>query len=291
MSGLVGGVDYSLLFSGSNTASQAESSILNALYSGNTYASQSTAVSTGNPLIDLKLAQANQAIDVANETKQPQIARDIAAFKQGIANATTIDGALSNLNVLKILLTANNLANQVAYPGLVKKVLLSDPSASTSLVNQLGNAAYTSAVKTYNFAKNGLAELRDPAVISTLTNAYAEVMWRRSLDQATPGLSNALAFLSQAKSIKKVDDILGDPINRAVVTTALGIPEQIAFQDLPTQESAISTRLDVANLQDPKFVASLTDQYLLAKQQQALQNPSGPPDLSTLAEQLNGLVV
>ncbi len=293
MSGIVSGVNYNLLFSGSLSAADASTSILTALYGGNAYASANPAVSTGNPLTDLKLAQANEAKDVAAEAKQPQVARDIAAFKDGVANAKDINAALSNPNILKVLLTANNLADQIPYPGMAKKVLLSDPSDSKSLVNQLSNAAYTSAVKTYNFAKNGLVELKNPQVVSALVNAYAEVKWRQSLDQATPGLSNALAFISQASSVKTVDDILGDPINRAVVTTALGIPQQIAFQSLTAQENAITTRLNVAKLKDPKFVTSLTDQYLLTMQQtaQAKASNNAGPDLSTLAEQAHGLVV
>jgi len=132
--------------------------------------------------------------------------------------------------------------------------------------------------------------LQDPKVIATITNGYSEVLWRQSLDKATPGLSNALAFLGQAKSITSVDEILGDPVNRAVVLTALGIPQQVAFQELRAQETAVSSRLDVKKLQDPKFVTSLTDQYLLAMQQQAKSSGSGT-DFTTLAVQAGGLLV
>ena len=41
---------------------------------------------------------------------------------------------------------------------------------------------------------------------------------------------------------------------RTVVTTALGIPLQIAFQPLEAQERAITSQLDISQLQDPKFV-------------------------------------
>jgi hypothetical protein len=115
-------------------------------------------------------------------------------------------------------------------------------------------------------------------------------MWRRSLDQATPGLSNALTFLSQANSIKSVDEILGDSVNRTVVLTALGIPQQIAFQSLTAQEQAVSSRVDISKFQDPKYVTSLTDQYLLTMQQQS-RSSAGGTDLTSLAIQSGGLVV
>ena len=193
---------------------------------------------------------------------------------------------------MKVLLAANNLSSYIQYPALAQKALLSDPSQSDSLVNQINDTTLLNTAKSFDFAQNGLAALQNPQVISTLTNGYAEVLWRQSLEQATPGLSNALAFLGQASSITSVDDILGDSVNRNVVLTALGIPQEIAFQDLTAQEQAVSSRVDVKNFQDSKFVTSITDQYLLAMQQQAQSSGgSSTSDLTSLAVQASGLLV
>jgi hypothetical protein len=290
MSGIISGVDYGLLFSGSSSTSDVATAMLNTLYNSGT-SSTTTAVSTGNPLTDLKLAQSNETTDVAREAKIPQVERDIAAFQTGVANAKDIQTALENPNVMKVLLTANNLSSYIQYPALAQKALLSDPNQSNSLVNQLNDTNLLSTAKSFDFAKNGLAGLQNPKVISTLTNAYSEVLWRQSLEKATPGLSDALAFLGQASSIKTVDDVLGNSINRTVVLTALGIPEEVAFQDLTAQEQAVSSRVDVTKFQDPKFVTSITDQYLLTMQQQSQTSASGSgPDLTTLAVQASGLV-
>lgn len=291
MSGIVSGIDYSLLFGGSSSTSDIAAQMLSTLYSDGSNLG-STAVSTGNPLTDLKLAQANEATDVAQEAKSPEVARDIAAFQAGVANAKDIQTALANPNVMKVLLTANNLSSYIQYPALAQKALLSDPGQSDSLVNQLNDTTLLNTAKSFDFAQNGLAALQNPQVISTLTNGYAEVLWRQSLEQATPGLSNALAFLGQASSITSVDDILGDSVNRSVVLTALGIPQEIAFQDLTAQEQAVSSRVDVKNFQDSKFVTSITDQYLLAMQQQAQSSGGGSTsDLTSLAVQASGLLV
>ncbi len=268
-------VNYELLFSGGGAANTA-AAILGALYNP---APASTAVTTGNPITDLKLAQANQAGAVAKEAKLPEVARDIALFQKGIGRATSIQGALSDPNVMKVLLTANNLSRYITTPALARKALLSDPSDPKSLVNQLGDSALLSAARTYNFAKNGLTGLAKPQVRGALGDAYAEVLWRQSLDAATPGLANALTFMGQAKQIAKVDDILGDQTNRAVVLTALGIPQQIAFQTLPTQEAAVAARVRIADFQKPAFVQGLTDQYLLHAAKQA-QAASGTATLS-----------
>jgi hypothetical protein len=191
-----------------------------------------------------------------------------------------------------VLLTANGLSSYIGETALAQKLLLSDPTDPNSLVNKFGDAAWMSTVQTYDFATKGLAELQNPQVVSTLTNAYAEVQWRQSLDQATPGLSNALTFLGQASSIKSVNDILDNMTNFEVVTTALGIPTAIINQDTSAQSSAITSRLNISKLQDRNFVTSLTDQYLLTMQaNNSSSSTSGNTSLDALAVQAGGLVV
>ncbi len=286
MSGIVGGVDYSILFSGSATTNAA-SGILTALYSG---AGAAGGVSTGNPILDLKLAEQNQAKDVAREAKDPTVMRDLAAFRSAVAKAPDIKTALQNPNVMKVLLTANGLASQLQYTALASKALLSDPSDPKSLVNQLSDSRWKTVAQTYNLGQRGLAGLQDPKVQAQLASAYAQVTWMNSLDAATPGLAEALQFKQQASKITNVDQILGDPINWQVVLTALGIPQQIAFQDIGAREHAVASRLDVTKLQDPKFVNALTDRYLLAKQQ-ASQGAAAAPSLDALSAQARGLTV
>jgi hypothetical protein len=290
MSGIVSGVDYNVLFQGSTTsAGSVYSDLLTTLYGGG---SATGGTNSTDPLTALTEATKNQTADVAKEAKDPSVSRDIAAFTKAVANSKTLKAALQNPDVLKILLTASNLADQLGFPALAQKALLSDPSDSKSLASQLSsiNANWLSTVKTYNFFKNGLAELQNPKILATLTSAYTEISWRNSLDAATPGLSNALQFRLQASAVTSVDQVLGDPVNRDVVLTALNIPQQIAFQDLPAQEAEVSRYLDVKRLQDPKYVTTLTDQYLLAKQQ-AAQSTSSSPSLDALAVQAGGLHV
>lgn len=293
MSGIVTGINYSLLFSsGGQSSSDILASMLNTIYSTSaTPSGPSTFVSTGNPLLDLKLAQKNEAADVALEAKQPLVIQAIDAFKKAVAGATSIQSALANPNVQQVLLTANGLSNYIGETALVQKALLSDPSDPNSLANRMGDSTLLSAVNTFNFAQNGLAELQNPQVISTLTNGYAEVMWRQSLEQATPGLSNALAFLQQASSIKSINDVLDNLVNFEVVTTALGIPQSIVNQDQTAQTQAISSRLNISDLQNPNFVTSLTDQYLLTMQENNASGSGTTTSLDALAVQAAGLLV
>jgi hypothetical protein len=268
MSGLISGVNYDLLFAPAGTSGNASANILNALY--NTAAPTAGGfVSTGNPLTDLKLAQQDQTADVAAETKESVVSQTITAFTNAVNKATSIQTALLNPNVQQVLLTASGLSTYIGETGLVQKAFLSNASDPKSVVNQLGDSTLLSTVQTYNFATNGLKELQNPKIMSTLTNGYAEVMWRQSLDNATPGLSNALDFLSSASSISNVGDILGNPSAFYVITGALGIPPDIVFQSEAAQTQAINSRVDYSKFKDPAYVTSLTDQYLVNQQESA----------------------
>lgn len=279
-----GTINYAQLFN-SGTATTGDS-LLNAIYG----IGASGARSGINPLTALNTAENNETADIAATAQQPQIQRTIAAFEAAVSSATSPAQLLQNPAALNVILTANGLGDQVPYTALAQQALLSNPSDSNSLVNQLTDSRWLPVVNLYDFATQGLSVIQSPQVQSTLANAYAEVTWRNSLDATTPGLSNALTFRGEASTITSVDQILGDPILRTVVTTALNIPEQIALQDLGAQEQAISSRVNISQFQDPNFVNSFTQQYLLAAQAAAATAPSGS-SLDSLAIQAQGLVV
>ena len=246
----------------SSTATDPTTALLSALYGTGT-----AATGPGNgidPVTALNNAVRTETTAVAAVAKQPQVARDIAAFRAAVAGAKTPAALLANPAALKVLLTANGLGDQVSYTALASKALLSDTSKSGSLASQLSNAQYLATAKTFDFANKGLAIIKNPSVLDSIANGYAEVQWRQGLDAGTPGLSEALDFRSRAATITSADQILGDPTFRTVVTTALGIPQQIAFQPLEAQETAITSRLDITQFKKPAFVDQFTRRYLVA---------------------------
>lgn len=266
--------------------STAGGSLLSTLYGFGS----ATAASIGtDPFTALRQADKNRTREIAAAAKLPETRRDIAGFTKALAKATTAAQALDDPAVLKVLLTANSLADQIPYAALAKKALLSDPADPKSLVNRLADRRWSAVVKTFQFATKGLDILRDPKVQTTLTDGYAEVKWRKSLETGTPGLSDALDIRQRAKTFTNAIQILGDPVMRRVVTTALGIPREIAFQELPAQERAVTTRLDLKRLQEPKFVDGLVQRYLLEKQKADTSTSASAFD--TLAVQSRSLFV
>ena len=237
--------------------SSSSQSLFNAIYGG-------VSASSADPVAALTSAEKNQTKAIDKQAKDPQTKRDVDHFTAVLAKAKDIKSLLADPIARKVLLTANGLGDQADYTALATKALQSDTSKAGSLASKLSDTRWLDMAKTYDFANQGLTVLKQKGAIQTITSGYAEVQWRQSLEQTTPGLSAALEFRSRAGAVKKVDDILGDSNLRKVVTTALGIPQQIAFQSLQAQEKAITNRLDITKFKDPKFVEQFARRFLIA---------------------------
>jgi hypothetical protein len=245
--------------------------------------------STQDPVQALQSAETNETQDLKVTGAQPAVQQAIKQFTQAVNSATTVTQLLSNPSVMNVLLTANGMSDQIGYTALATKALTSNLSDPNSLANQLTDTRWKTLAQSYNLAADGLKAIQNPTAIASIAAAYTKATWETSEDSVTPGLSNALAFKAEASTITSVDQILGDPTLRTVVTTALGIPEQIAFQDLGAQENAITSQLNISQFQDPKFVESFVQRYLIANAGSSAA--SSTPDLTTLAVQGQGIVV
>ena len=77
-------------------------------------------------------------------------------------------------------------------------------------------------------------------------------------------MSDALYFLQNAAAKTNVYNILGNAVMRRVVTGALGLPAQMVVQSVETQARAVTSRLKLADLQDPRKVQKLAERYVIA---------------------------
>jgi len=261
------------------------SSLLDTIYGIGT-----SSAGSANPVQALQSAEQNQTQDVKVTALQPMVKSAIDEFTQAVNSAQSMTQLLANPAFMNVLLTANGMSDQIGYTALATQALTSNVSDPNSLVNQLSDTRWKTLAGDYNFSSAGLASFKNPATIASIANLYATNVWETQQDSVTPGLSNALAFKPLASTITSVDQILGNPTMRTVVTTALGIPQQIAFQDLTAQEQAISTRIDITKFKDPKFVETFVQQYLIANAAASSSSASSTPDLTTLAVQGQGIL-
>ncbi len=246
----------------SATATDTGSAILSILQG----ARNGTTAAQVDPIAALADAERNSEKQIAAKSQEPLIKREVADFVEGVVNAKTVDELLADPKVMKVLLAANGLEEFVNAKGLYTKALKSDPADPDGLAVRLAetNAAWLEAAQTYQFATKGLAVIQAKDTITTLAQGYAEVRWREGLDAKAPGVSAALTFKDIAATLDSPFKILGNGVAREVVTTALGLPLELAYQSLEAQSKAVTARLDIDRLKDPAYVDMFARRYLIA---------------------------
>lgn len=216
-----------------------------------------------------------EAKGIAREQKDPVTLTALAQFRVALDKAGSIEQALQDPRILKVIMPALGLPDQAGNPGLARRALLSDPADAQGLAAQLGST-WRAAAATLGVSASGLDGLRDPAMVQRLSDAFLKYQYRTGLDEQQAGLSDALYFLESARNAGDVFDVLGDPVLRRVVTGALGIPQQIAVQSVEAQGRAVTARLNIDSLRDERAVRKLAERYLIAA-----ANAAGTPAAAT----------
>lgn len=228
------------------------------------------------PALRRATADGAEAKGIAQEKKDPVTLSALAQFRTALDKAGSIEEALQDPRILKVVLPALGLAGQENNGGLVRRALLSDPSDEKGLAARLGTA-WKAAAATLGVHETGLDGLRDPAMVQRLTDAYLKYQYRSGLDERQAGLADALYFLESAKNATDVYGVLGDPVLRRVVTGALGLPDQIVVQSVEAQGRAVASRLKIDSLQDERAVRKLAERYLIAAAGKAAESAAAQP--------------
>ncbi|MBL8557798.1 MAG: DUF1217 domain-containing protein [Hyphomonadaceae bacterium] len=228
---------------------------------------QQTATATREPISALKDAEKNGATYVAAKAKEPMVKRELEIFEKAVANAKTVEDFFKNPVAVKVFLTANGLGDQADFRALVSRTLNSDYLDNTSLAARMGatRGAWYETAMAYDFHYSGMDVLKKASSIAEIKEGYAQALWRESLEASAPGVSYALAFKERAEKLTSAYKVLGDPVAREVVTTALGLPPQIAYQPVTSQAALIERRIDVTRLKDPSYVDGLVKRYLVLR--------------------------
>ncbi|MBI1251518.1 MAG: DUF1217 domain-containing protein [Alphaproteobacteria bacterium] len=209
--------------------------------------------------------EADKDKQLAQAAKDPVTQRELARFNRVLDEAESLDDVLDDPVARRVFLTANGLGDQAGFVGLAKKALASNAFDPDSLANKLAtiNGAWINTVAKYNFNIFGVTGLQLDSARKAIADGYLNEKRLVQLDTELPGLGLALQFKDIAKTLTTEIKVLGSGVGREVITKAFGIPAQIALQSLPAQERAIADKLDIANLQDEKFVDRVIYRYLL----------------------------
>jgi hypothetical protein len=217
--------------------------------------------------VDTAIQQAdkNEKKQLAQVAKDPIVQKEIARYTKVVKNAKTLDEVLDDPVARKVFLKANGLGSEVDHVALAKKALASDPTDDQSVANKLAkvNGNWLAIAKTYNFELFGVGRIKTSDSIKEVTDNYVSEKRLDMLDEQMPGLGTVMLFKKIAANLDSPIKILGSAVGREVVTTALGLPKQIALQSVEAQVKAVSQRMDATKLKSDVFVDKLVQRYLV----------------------------
>ncbi len=180
------------------------------------------------------------------------------------------------LEITKVRSRYEAKVDGVAVPVTIEKGVMSvnylwrdakDDVVFTSLQGKIDrNGVTLSGSQSHNgvaASKPWTAELFNAGAVKEVSDNYVAEKRLDMLDQQMPGLGSAVLFKRVAATLDTPMKILGNAFGREVVTTAFGIPKQIALQSLQAQEKALLQRMDPAKLKNAAFAEAVAQRYLI----------------------------
>lgn len=251
---------FSMLFSGSARTGSVDFSFLTQSSSSGT-----ATANVGSVKSALANAEKNEAKQLAQVAKDPQVQKDLARYARVVKNAKTMDDVLNDPVARRVFMTANGLKAHVDQIGLAKKALNSSPDDKSSPAARLAgiNGTWFDTVTKWPVGLAGIGVLQVSDAVKEISDDYVAEKRLDMLDQQMPGLGSAVLFKDIAGNLEDATDILGSPLGREVITTAFNIPKQIAIQSMVAQEKAIMQRMNPAKLQNAHFVDQIAQRYLI----------------------------
>jgi hypothetical protein len=225
-------------------------------------------VGTRDPVAALKLAEATREREMAAIRRDPAFRREAERFEQAVSRVRSAGEALDDPRIRGFLLKAIGLPGLIDSPGLVKRALLSDPDDPKGLLARLNNQQLTAAARALRLDK-GLDAIRLPEAVAKLREGWVRAEWFDRLRQRDPVSADAILFREQAGNYAgNIWGVLGDQVVRRVVTTAVGLPPELAIMSVEAQARTLSARFDPAKLSDPRFVERFAMRYAVVASSQ-----------------------
>jgi hypothetical protein len=216
----------------------------------------------------LLLRLADSTLDNRRERFQNEVQYERAtdAFYSQIEGINTPAELVQNYDVYSYVMRAFDLEDQIFGKAMIRKVLESDPSDSSSLVNLLTDSRFKDLHEAMGFSDSVGVQ---PATFKTvrfqdgIVEKYtSRALLNRQIEQnATVGA--ALEFREDYSNITSWFTVLGDESLTEFFQVALGLPSSISGLDVDKQKEIFESKFDLDDLQDTSEREDLISRFLL----------------------------
>ncbi len=226
-------------------------------------------------------------------SKDPQTQREIDYYKANIGKVKSIDDFMNNTRLLNFALEAHGMGDLAYAKGMIRKVLkdVDDPKAFSL---KMTDPRFKEFATTFNFKRYGTATTAFDRTQQGTIDKFLRNTLEEKAGEDNEAVRLALYFDRKAPDLATEYSILADTAIYTVVRTALGLPDSIAGSDVDKQAKLLSSKINLADFDDPKkrsdFIKRFLNMYDAKNSTAVSSNPalalySGSPsgvDMNTL---------
>lgn len=187
-------------------------------------------------------------------SRSAKIKKDIEYFRAQMPKISTPEQLVKDRRLLMFVTSAFALDGEEKFGARIRKVLESDLKDPNSFANRSIDPRYKQLAEAFKYKQFGDFYFKNN--LGDITNRYVRNEFEKSLGQKNPALREAAYFLRTIGDVKDTFQILGDKVLREIVTTALGLPPNIAVQSIETQKRLIDAKLDITKFQSEAAAAA-----------------------------------
>lgn len=236
-----------------------------------------TIVSGLSAALGFQVINATRERQEAAFTQRPEFSRDADHFRANAPNISTVEQLLDDRRSLRVVLSAFQLESEINNTAFIRTVLEEDPGADESLVNRLADPRFGEFAVAFRGLAEGNQPLANPAFVDDVLDRFTDNEFEIFAGTNSPGIREALFFQRNIGSAETVNDILADRTLKEVARVALGFPEEIGLLDFDQQQPRFEQALNIEDFQDPEFVESFIQRFLI---QTDIQNRQTDPIVS-----------
>ena len=198
---------------------------------------------------------------LARTADTPSVARQSEDYLERIVKVKSLDDFFADDRVYRYAMKAHGLEDMIYAKAFMRKVLEEGIDDKKSFANKLADTRYRDFVEAFNFARYGSATTAFDRTQAGTVAKFVRQTLEEDAGRQNEGVRLALYFQRKAPGIKTALGLLADPALLKVTQTALGLPAATAAMDIDKQVALVSERLDIADLKDPKKLATFLQRF------------------------------
>ncbi len=237
-----------------------------------------------NSQLALNLIDATKSSQLQQLRSEPAHQRAADAFRERIGSITTPEEFVKDYEVYSFVMRAYDLEDQIFGKGMIRKILESDPSDSTALVNRLTDPRFGELHAALGFTTSAgpqTPNFSDPAWQDQVVNQYFDTVFVNAENEQNPTIGTVLDFRENAASLNTWYDVLKSEKMSTFFRVALSLPTEMAGLDVDKQVQIMEKKYDLTKITDPKEQERLISRFM------AVSDVLNPPQSSANSSALS----